>query len=82
MYDNISKKLKTLAKYIFGIGLVLSIALGIFIISYDDPASLVIGICVIVLAPMLFWISSSLIYAIGDISEKVEKLNDEVKKLK
>ncbi len=82
MYENISKKLKTLAKYIFGIGLVLSIALGIFIISYDDPVSLIIGICVIGLAPILFWISSWLIYAIGDISEKVDRIEEKTKNIK
>lgn len=79
MYENISKKLKALAKYILSIGIILSLILGIFIISYDDPVSLIVGICVKVFAPILFLISSWIIYAMGDMLERVKIIEEKLK---
>jgi len=73
MFDNIGKKLKGLALFLCWGGIILSIILGLLIFGVGN----IYGVLTMVLGPLSSWISSWIIYAIGEIAENTQiKRND------
>ena len=73
MYENIGKKIKTFAKLSCGIMSVLAIVGGIALACMDD-STLIIGIVTAIVSPFAFWISSWVLYAFGELVEKVVQI--------
>ena len=57
MYDNIGKKIKGLAKGFFIAGAVLTFIAGVSVMAVDEDL-IVIGLPVMLLGPIISWISS------------------------
>lgn len=80
MFDNIGSKLKAFAKVLFWIMTVLYVILGIVVIagstrsgygySYTDESAIVSGILLMILGPLLSWVSAAAIYAFGELVDK------------
>ena len=70
MYENIGSKIKGLAKTLFIIEAIVGVISGIVIAStvWDG---VVIGILVMVVAPILAWASSLVLYGFGELIDKV-----------
>ena len=73
MYDNISKKLKDLAKAVFLIGVIVSVIAGISMIDSDDDL-IFGGFLVMLLGSVVSWASSWFIYGFGELIEKVTNI--------
>ena len=69
MYDNIGSKIKTLAKILFFIMAILSIVIGIVFLSQNKNLHIQ-GITILILGPIIAWISTWLLYGYGEIIEK------------
>ena len=69
MYDNIGRKIKSLAKFIFVLESIASFFAGILIYALSNKAALtfIIMIC----GPLIAWISSWTLYAFGELVEDV-----------
>ena len=78
MYENIGGKIKTLAKVICWIGIVLSIVFGLILLialSTDSPAiRIAVAIPVTVLGAFLSWIGSFTLYGYGELIELTAKI--------
>ena len=68
MYDNIGGKIKNLAKGIFIVMTILAVIGGIVCMSIDEDL-IVIGLVIMVVAPLLFWIASWMLYGYGELIE-------------
>ncbi len=72
MFDNISGKLKTLARIITAIGVVISVVNG-FVIMNDTAFG---GLLVMAIGALLSWASSFVIYGLGELIEQAERSNN------
>lgn len=83
MYENIGGKIKTLAKVICWIGIVLSIVFGLILLialSTDSPAiGIAVAIPVTVLGAFLSWIGSFTLYGYGELIELTAKIEQNTK---
>ncbi|MBE6584134.1 MAG: hypothetical protein E7649_04000 [Ruminococcaceae bacterium] len=68
MYDNIGKKIKSLAKALFIIFIVIGVIGGIVLVSYD---LILLGIFTMIILPLTAWISSWFLYGFGEIIDKL-----------
>ena len=74
MFKNIGEKLKSLAKFLCTIGIFIGITGGIILMSFSQSSwhnqwMLSVGIAVLILVPLLSWLSSLFIYALGELVE-------------
>lgn len=67
MYNEIGKKIKTLAKVLTVLGIVASVIYGIVILSFEQNW----GIIYILIMPFLIWVGSFVLYGFGELIEKV-----------
>ena len=67
LYENIGKKIKGWAKWIFAIEAAAAIVYGLVLI-FDDAA--LAGIIVLIVVPLVAWVSSWLLYAFGELVDK------------
>ncbi|MBR2370420.1 MAG: hypothetical protein IKA82_00205 [Clostridia bacterium] len=74
MYDNISEKLKALAKAVFLIGVIVSVTVGLFMISSDNEDLIPVGLLEMLLGSVASWVSSWFIYGFGELIEKVTNI--------
>ena len=72
MFDNIGGKIKTLAQVICWIGIACSVVFGIAVVANEYTRLL--GIAIIVLGPLLSWVSSFLLYGFGQLIENTDML--------
>ena len=74
-YDNIGKKIKTLARCLFIIGMVLGIIAGAILIIggcvTGDFGFAFLGLLLILFYPFLTWISSWTLYGSGEMIDKI-----------
>ena len=70
MYDNIGEKIKGLAKGFFIAGAVLTFIAGVSVMAVDEDL-IVIGLPVMLLGPIISWISSWMLYGFGELVDKV-----------
>lgn len=75
MYDNIGGKIKGLAIAGFIIETILTVLLGIVLMVFDKDIIL-LGLLVIVVGPMVSWISSWLLYGFGELIENSSIIAD------
>lgn len=68
MYDEIGGKIKTLAKVIAWVGIIVSVVVGIVTISTG------VGILVLVLGPLFSWLSTLVLYGFGQLVENTDIL--------
>lgn len=82
MFSNIGEKIKTLAEVICIIGIVASIIAAIVMFSNSEIG---LGFLLLILAPILFWISSFTLYGFGEIivllKQNIDKQTEIIKKL-
>ena len=69
MYENIGSKIKGLAKAIFYIQAILSVFFGIGAMAEGDDMMLT-GVLLMILGPIVAWVSSWLIYGFGELIDK------------
>ena len=67
MYDNIGGKIKMAAKLMFFAEAIVFIILGIIRIN-DEPD--IIGILILIVGPILAWVSSWFMYGFGELIDK------------
>ena len=71
MYDNIGGKIKGLAIATFIVEAIATVITGIVIMVFGDKRSIsILGLLVIVVGPIFAWISSWLLYGIGELIDK------------
>ncbi|MBE6776652.1 MAG: hypothetical protein E7542_00860 [Ruminococcaceae bacterium] len=74
MYNNISGKIKSLAKFLFGLFAMLGIASGLVLLFIGLTESvndfIISGIITIIVVPIIAWISTWLLYGFGELIEK------------
>ena len=69
MYDNIGGKLKGLAKVLFIVPAIAAVLAGIVLMSTDEHLILY-GLLVMVVGPIVAWISSWFLYGFGELIDK------------
>ena len=89
MWSNIGHKIKTLAKVICWIGIVLSVIAGIAVIAggsavrsygytYNTGSTTLTGILVIVLGALGSWLGSFMMYGFGELVERVTNIDNKL----
>ena len=84
MYKNIGQRIKELAQLNAGIGIAVSIVIGVkFIFSgIENAPEIVLGVLIILLGSFLSWISSFVLYGFGQLVDNsdliAEKIMNEV----
>ena len=89
MWSNIGHKIKTLAKVICWIGIVLSVIAGIAVIAggntvrsygytYNTGSTTLTGILVIVLGALGSWLGSLTMYGFGELVERAMNIDDKL----
>ena len=69
MYDNIGKKIKGLAKAVFIVEAIAMVITGIALMASDEYM-IPIGLLVMVVGPLVAWVSSWLLYGFGELIDK------------
>jgi hypothetical protein len=69
MYDNIGGKIKGLAKAGFIVEAIVAVITGIALMASDDDL-IIVGVLVLLLGPIVAWVSSWLLYGFGEIIDK------------
>jgi len=70
MYNNIGGKIKGLAKATFVVEAIAAVITGIVFIDSDDDM-IPIGLLLIVVGPIVAWVSSWLLYGFGELIDKI-----------
>lgn len=69
MYDNIGGKIKGLAKAIFIVEAIAVVITGIALMAFDGDM-IPLGLLVMVVGPLVAWVSSWLLYGFGELVDK------------
>lgn len=85
MYNNIGKKIKTAAKIIGWIGIIISGLWGLILISqafgyWGEPIFIFMGLMVIGIGSLLSWTSTWILYGFGELIENVAIIAENTKK--
>lgn len=72
-YENIGEKIKELAKIIFAVEAILLVISGIYLM-FVEGGSILYGLLVTIVGPILAWISSWLLYGFGQLIENSDIL--------
>ena len=73
MYDNIGSKIKGLAKAIFIVEALAAVITGIALMATDEELIL-FGFLVMVVGPIVAWVSSWLLYGFGELIDKASDI--------
>ena len=73
LYGNIGKKIKLLAKVSAVLVTLMFFIIGAVVIgsSYGDGGLILLGVLFMILSPIVGWLSSLIIYAFGELVDKV-----------
>ena len=74
MFDEIGKKIKTVASVICAIGIISSLALALWLIFTGETAEKVIGIFVAGFGIFFSWFGTLTLYGYGEIIEKLTEI--------
>ncbi len=74
MFDNIGRKIKTLAEVFCLIGMIASVVSGIVLMCFEDGFLFFIGVVVIIVGGLLSWILSFNLYGFGQLIENTDIL--------
>jgi len=69
MYDNIGGKIKVLAKVTFIVEAIAAVITGIALMASDEDM-IPVGLLVMVVGPIVAWVSSWLLYGFGELVDK------------
>ena len=67
MYDNIGRKIKGLAKAFFIVEAIATVIAGIALMAIDED---LIGVLILILGPVVAWVSTWLLYGFGELIDK------------
>lgn len=70
MFENIGRKIKGLTKIICWVGIIASVVAAIAMMSMGDDILLVIGIIMLVVGPIMSWVSSFIMYGFGELVDR------------
>ena len=73
MFDNIGGKIKSLAQVVCWIGIVCSVLYGIILIVADEDLAF-LGFVVMIIGPLVSWVSSFTLYGFGQLVENTDQL--------
>ncbi len=79
MYNNIGNKIKGLAKGVFIFETIIATITGIILMASDENLILV-GLIILLVFPLIAWISSWLLYGFGELIEKTCEIAKNTKK--
>lgn len=86
MFNNIGKKIQTLAKVICWVGIIFTVLLGAFCLyggintyNYEMIAN---GIILIILGPLSSWISSLTLFGFGELVDSNKQMKEDIEELK
>ena len=82
MFDNIGKKIKTLAATIALVGIIVSIITGVIILGIGADMGFGVGgeglvglgIMIIIIGSLISWVSSFVLYGFGELIEKTTEI--------
>ena len=74
MFNNIGRKIKTLAQVICGIGIITSLIVGLIVILLGEGSAPIIGLLIIIFGPFVSWVSSFMTYGFGQLVENSDIL--------
>ena len=75
LYENIGEKIKNLAKWIFVIEAISAVIGGLLVLFEEEFLA---GIILIIVGPVVAWVSTWLLYAFGELVEKTCSMNDKL----
>lgn len=73
MFNNIGAKIKGIAQFITVVGIIICIIAGFVIMTIDEDL-IIVGLLVMVLGSLIFWLSSFILYAFGQLVDNTDKL--------
>ena len=73
MYDNIGEKIKGLAKAAFIVEAIMAAIVGIALLASDEDLILT-GLLVLLVGPIVAWVSSWLLYGFGELIDRVSEI--------
>ncbi|MBP3554764.1 MAG: hypothetical protein IJY37_06080 [Clostridia bacterium] len=76
MFDQIGKKIKTLASTLTTIGIIVSIIVGFIILVNGSGA----GFLVMLVGSLLSWLSSYVLYGLGELIDKTSTISANLEK--
>ncbi|OLA93426.1 MAG: hypothetical protein BHW64_06815 [Candidatus Melainabacteria bacterium LEY3_CP_29_8] len=72
MYNNIGNKIKYLAKTAFIVGAIISVIIGILLITAGLNGIITpVGVLILFVGPFISWLSSWLLYGFGELIDKI-----------
>ena len=75
MFNNIGRKIKTLAKVITGIGITASIIYGAVVVRLSNsPIFIMQGLIIMIVGSLISWLSSMALYGFGQLIENTDIL--------
>lgn len=77
MFENIGSKIKTLAKVICWVGIIISVVVGIILLASDSD----VGLIVMIVGSFVSWIGSFFTYGFGELIEKATEIAENTKSL-
>jgi hypothetical protein len=80
MYKNIGKKIKGLAMWLCIFEAVISIIYGIVIIVEVGGGGALLGLALLLLGPVISWISSWMLYGFGELIDKASSIERNTRK--
>ena len=82
MYDNIGRKIKLLAKFLFGLEAAISMVSAVYYIFEGITENITglfwLGLLILFIGPLCAWISTWLLYGFGELIESNENLSNAV----
>ena len=75
-YDNIGGKIKGWAKWMFAIEAIAAVISG-FVLMAEDEDMILVGLLIVVLGPIVAWVSSWLLYGYGQLIENSDIIAEE-----
>lgn len=73
MYENIGMKIKNLSKLIFGLETALAIIIAL-IYLFGDGRAIFIGLLILIIGPIVAWLSSLVLYGFGELIDKTSEV--------
>lgn len=80
LFDEIGKKIKSLAKVVFVLEVIASVILGLVLISvgshmrYDGEGMTIFGLVLLLLGWLIAWVSSFFVYGFGELIDKTSEI--------
>lgn len=79
MFDNIGSKIKSLAKIVCWVGIIITVIAGIVMLASGGDVSSPIGLVLVIAGPIISWISSFFVYGFGELIEKTSEIAENTK---